>query len=373
MRELGLRVTVITASTHYLTERIEKPVRGLWRTDSEDGVTIIRTWSPAHYRRSFRRRLLAYGAYSLILPLAAIRAKRVDVVFAATDPPFMTPAALLSTWLHRARLVLDERDIFPETLLWVGIRPPRPILAAWYAWSKWLRERASAVVTVSPGFVRLITARGARQESTYFITNYFPHGEPSADPPPPVTADTPMTVLYAGGLGEATDVDTILDAAALLKERGLGRRIRFHFVGAGERREEYIERARREGLDSVSLPGPVPRNEMETVFAGAHVAIHSLGPEFQNSLSSKIFEYMGHGRPVLYAGEGDIAEVLAESGGGVTVPPGDGAAIADALACLLNDPDRRAAMGECACQYVARRFNREELRDRLGRALGVRA
>jgi glycosyltransferase involved in cell wall biosynthesis len=181
-----------------------------------------------------------------------------------------------------------------------------------------------------------------------------------------------MTVLYAGGLGEATDVHTILDAAALLKERCLDRRIRFLLVGAGERREEYVERARREGLTNVSLPGPVPRNEMERVFAGAHVAIHSLGPEFRNSLSSKIFEYMGHGRPVLFAGEGDIAEVLAESGGGVTVPPGDGAAIADALACFLADPQRRDAMGERARDYVARRFNREELRDRLGRALGVR-
>jgi colanic acid biosynthesis glycosyl transferase WcaI len=371
MRELGLDVTVITASTHYLTEQIDKPVHGLWRKDVEDGVTIIRTWSPTHYRRSFRRRVLAYLAYSLIIPLAALSARGVDAVFTATDPPFMTPPALLTAWLHGARLVLDERDIYPETLLWVGIRPPRPILTVWFAWSKWLRERASGVVTVSPGFVRLVTARGARPESTYFITNYFPRGDPGSDPPPAVTGDAPMTVLYAGGLGESTDVHTILGAAVMLRDRGLADRFRFLFVGAGERREEYIERARREGLINVAFPGSVPRNEIDSIFAGAHVALHSLGPQYQNSLSSKIFEYMAHARPVLFAGEGDIAEVLAESGGGVTVEPGNAAAVADALACFLAHPERIEEMGSRARAYVAVRFNRSELRERLGRALGV--
>lgn len=371
MRELGCDVTVVTASTHYLTEVIEKPVTGLWRTDREDGVTVIRTWSPTRYRRSLLRRFGCYLAYSVIMPLASVSVREVDVVFSATDPPFMTPGAYLASLLHRAKLVLDERDIYPDTLLWLGIHPPRPVLAILSGWGKWLRQRATAVITVSPGFMRLLAERGARPRDTYLITNFFPHGDIDVVPPPPVSANPnhPMIVLYAGGLGAATDVDAILDAAAIIQQRGYADRIQFQFLGAGERREEYTERSR--ALDNVEFLAAVPRSEMPRIFAGIHVAIHSLGPQWSNSLSSKIFEYMGHGRPVLFAGEGDIADVLAESGGGVTVAPGDATGIANALIGLREDETRRGEMGEKARQYVSRRFNRDDVRMMFGRALGV--
>lgn len=371
MRELGCKVSVITASTHYLTASIDKRVRGLWRTDTEDGVTIIRTWSPGQYRRSLLRRFGCYLAYSIIMPLASLRVRAVDVVFSATDPPFMTPGAYLAALMHRARLVLDERDIYPDTLLWLGIHPPRPLVAALSIWGAWLRRRAAAVITVSPGFVRLLEARGARPRDTYLITNYFPHGEIEVSPAPSLSGDgaSPMIVLYAGGLGAATDVEAILAAAGIVRERGYGDRIRFRFLGAGERRDEYASRSG--GAENVEFLDAVPRSRMPTMFAGIHVAIHSLGPQWRNSLSSKIFEYMGHGRPVVFAGEGDIADVLAESGGGVRVAAGDAAGIAGAVIALYDDEDGRREMGERARAYVRERFDRDDLRNRFGRALGI--
>lgn len=378
MQELGYGVTVITASTHYLTGEIEKPVRALWRRDVEDGVTVIRTWSPTGYRVSHRRRLLCYLAYSVITPLASLAVRRVDTVFSATDPPFMTPGALLASLFHRARLALDERDMYPETLIWLGITSPRIPLALMGIWSRWLSRRASSIVTVSPGFVRLLEARGVDRERITFMTNYFPEDEdePSRGTQIPGLTSTasrpaeghPTTVLYAGGLGQATEVPWMLEAAQLLKNRDV-KDVRFVVVGAGERKDEYETFCRQHGLTNVEFWGARPRSDMPGVYAEADIAIHMLGSQWRNSLSSKIFEYMAHDLPIIFSGEGDIVDVLSEAEAGIVVPPGDTTGIAGAIMRLAECPEQRRQMGERARAYVRRRFQRDEIRRAFARAI----
>ena len=65
-----------------------------------------------------------YLSFSVIAPLATLTTQNVDVVFTATDPPFSTLGAYLSTRWHRARLVIDERDVYPDAPLAVGVAPP---------------------------------------------------------------------------------------------------------------------------------------------------------------------------------------------------------------------------------------------------------
>ena len=386
MVELGNRVTVITSAAHYLTGRIDRPVRGLWSTETESDFTLIRTWAPHDYRRSLLRRLVYYLAYSLIAPVAAATVRRPDVVFSSTDPPFMTPGAYLTARIHRARLVLDERDIYPETLSWLGFRMPQWLRSLLYTWSCWIDLRASAVVTVSPGFVDLLEQRGVRKDRIFLIHNFFPEradrstGAHQREPKPKgsngkvktrAAKDSATRVIYAGGLGQANEVAWILQAASSL-DHDDHQKFSFAILGDGERREEYEEYCRSHGLANVVFHGARARDEMEGAYLEADIAVHVLGPQWQNSLSSKVFEYMANALPVVFAGRGDIAKVVTDSGAGIVVPPGDPAALAQALKSLRADTAKRTQMADNARTYISRHFNRGRIRTRLAEALSSR-
>lgn len=370
MREEEWQVTLITASAHYLTGEIRLPVRWLWRRDIEDGTVVIRTWTPRDYRSSHLRRALTYLAYSGIALLVGLFAGPIDVVFTGTDPPFMTPSAYLLSRIHRSRLVLDERDVYPDTSVALGMNPSPLISGTIAGWNRWLRRRSDAVITVSPGLKKLLIDRGANPRRLFVLPNYF---GTAADDPEPLPANqreprTDFTALYAGSLGQATHVETILQAARLIQEKTSS--IRFLLLGAGERREEYIERSRQLGLGNVEFPGIVPRSGMPRVFASTTIALHSLPshPYWENALSSKVLEYLAYGKPVVFAGRGDIADVLEESGGGIVVPPEDGEALAAAIMKLKEEPQLLQSMSHAAVEYVRSRFGRTRLRDVLVQA-----
>lgn len=376
MRELGHRVTVITASAHYLTGDVARPPRWLWRSDLEDGIRIIRTWSPQKYRTSSLRRLLCYLSYSVLATVVGAAVNGVEAIFAGTDPPFVTPGAYILSRLHQSRLILDERDVFPETVLALGMRPPSVLVSALSVWNRWLRLHASSVITVSPGLVKLLAGRGAPVDRTFLIPNYFPpqHANGAHSSVCETENRGWFVVLYVGGLGQGTRVDVCLDAAEILQQRGYDR-VRFVFQGAGERRDEYVDTCARRGLLNVEFRAAVPRAALDGVFAAATVGFHALPahPYWRNALSSKVFEYMARGKPVLFAGEGDIAEMLRASGGGVSVPPEDAAAVADAIAWLFDHPDNVSEMGRAARKYVEQCFSRDQIRRRLSDAISVSA
>jgi glycosyltransferase involved in cell wall biosynthesis len=81
---------------------------------------------------------------------------------------------------------------------------------------------------------------------------------------------------------------------------------------------------------------------------------------FRTTYPNKVFDYMAAGRPIILGIDGVIREVVDASQGGIFVPPGDDAAMAEAILCLKNDPARAAAMGKCGRAYVEVHFDRRQ-------------
>jgi glycosyltransferase involved in cell wall biosynthesis len=316
--------------------------------------------------------MVCYLAFSLIAPLAALTARHVDVVFTATDPPFSTPGAYLSARLHRARLVIDERDVYPDAPLAVGVQPPKLLVRSLTKWFRWLRGQATSVITVSPGLKSVLIKRGASEDRTFVIPNYFPRSTRTLEPKRVDDEHRDVTVLYAGGLGRANDVSTCLEAAAIVNETGAGC-VRFEFVGGGERLEEFVEWCSRKGHGRIAFLGAFPRGEMGPVYRRADIGISALPahPYWRHALINKVFAYMEHGCPVVFAGEGDIESMLLESGAGLVVPPEDPTAMAEAILRLVRDKQLRQRMGMRGQSYMNTRFSYEQVSGLMQSALAA--
>ena len=103
-----------------------------------------------------------------------------------------------------------------------------------------------------------------------------------------------------------------------------------------------------------------PHARIRGLLAAADLSASALLPlpVTRGQLPVRILEAMAMARPVVFSGEGVAARLVAESGAGVSVAPGDARALADALAALAADPASRERHGAAGRATILDRFNR---------------
>jgi colanic acid biosynthesis glycosyl transferase WcaI len=174
-----------------------------------------------------------------------------------------------------------------------------------------------------------------------------------------------FVVTFAGNLGILQGLSTVIDAAERLRSR---REIAFRFIGDG------LDRPRLEGivaernLDNVLFLDRRPPADVAPLLAASDcLLVHAVpGPLQEIALPTKTLAYMAAGRPVIAAMDGPTAAIIREAGAGVTTPPGDPVALADAIDRLSTlPPAELAAMGARGRRFVAERFDKRKIIDRL--------
>ncbi len=171
--------------------------------------------------------------------------------------------------------------------------------------------------------------------------------------------DRPPLVLAVGRLVEKKGFDDLIDACALLAERG--RDFRCRIAGGGVLRAVLQERIDRHGLeDRVELIGPRPQNEIAREMHGAAVlAAPCLVADDgdRDGLPNVIQEALALGTPVVSTPVTGIPEVVHDGERGLLVPERDPEALAEALERLLADSGLRVRLAEAARQFMEAEFD----------------
>ena len=165
-------------------------------------------------------------------------------------------------------------------------------------------------------------------------------------------------VGYAGSMGDPNALDTLLDAAALLRDDPKGGALRIVMVGDGHSRARLAQRVQSEQLANVTMLAPIPKLQVPALLAGIDIAYIGWQrvPIYRFGIApNKLMDYMMAGRAVLHSVEAGN-DPVAEAGCGVTVAPGDARAVADGLTALAAmTPEERAAMGARGREFVLAR------------------
>ena len=362
MRDLGCTVTVVTSAIQYMTGTDLREGKSGWCTEEHrDGIRILRVWGVQNYRANLWRRLLHYLTYAGLAGIASLaRAGKAERIFIGTDPIFVTPIARLLARVKSARLVLDERDLYPETALALGVLKPGLLARILSAWQGSMRRHARRILAATPGIQARLLELGAPAESVRLLYNadaYLEARSTEVDGEAErkrlleqhAPKDAKFIVVYAGGMGRANDVDTLLEAAELLRDEP---DIAFVLAGDGERRADYEQRIGRAGLNVV-MTGPLPRDKARQIILGACACAHMYPKQllFAGALASKTLDYMALGKPIVFCGEGDTVEVIRAAGGGICCPPGDARGMAAAFRWLRDHPEERLRMGKAAQKW----------------------
>ncbi|MFQ5346150.1 MAG: glycosyltransferase family 4 protein, partial [Mariprofundus sp.] len=173
-------------------------------------------------------------------------------------------------------------------------------------------------------------------------------------------------VIFAGNLGEAQSLETIVAAAGRLK--GKAADIHWIMVGYGRRCDWMQQQVQRLGLErQVHFPGRFPAAAMPEFFAHADALLVTLKSDdvFAQTIPSKVQSYMACAKPVLAALNGEGARVIEEAAG-IAVAAENDHALAEAVLELYHMPaEQRLAMGNRGRDYYNRCFERNMLVKKL--------
>ena len=367
--ELGLDVTVLTGMPNHPTGVVAEGYRGAVACrEQRDGVRVLRNWVYATPNEGFVKKTLGHLSFmvSSVL-LGGPRIDRPDVVVVSSPTFFSIGSAWVLARLHRARLVVEVRDLWPAIFVELGVLTNRRIICLLERLELAAYRAADAVVVVTDGFRDDLVRRGVPVSKVTTIRNgvdlerFSPRSKPiMGDRSWLGGMDGELLVLYIGAHGISQGLSSVVEAAAMVAGEG----IHVSLVGEGAGKHAVRERVEKLEVKNVSMLPGVPRDRVPELIAAADVCLVPLRdvPLFATFIPSKMFEYLGAGKAVVGSVTGESARIL-DDAGAVVVPAEDPGRLAAALRSLAANPERRARMGAAGRAYVEHHFDRRELAD----------
>jgi glycosyltransferase involved in cell wall biosynthesis len=366
LAERGFQITVVAPAPSYPTGIVPEGYVSLSASRERiDGVSVARLPAVILPGAGMSRRLVGHATFAASSFASVALARQYDVALIESPPLFLglTARALRAAGLPYVFHVADPWPDFPIALGYLRSGLERRLA---FALEDLAYRGAAAVTTVSPGLVALLDAKASAAGKVHLVPNGvdISRFDPSMRPEAAREAlgwDDSFTVVYAGTVGLAQGLGTLLDAAGLV-----GEGIRFHIVGEGVERPALEARARDMGLANVAFHGSIPRHEVPLVLAAADACLVLLrrGPLYEDSLPTKLVESMAAGRPVIVSADGLSGRIIESAGGGYTAPAEDPVALARAVDTCRNDVDRDRR-GRAARVCAAQDFERGAVIDRL--------
>jgi len=373
LKTRGHEVTVLTGMPNYPGGELFEGYRW-WqkRHDNMDGVPVFRV--PMFLRRQGRGWQLALNYFSFVLFACLLapwyfRNQSFDVVFVYEPSPFTVGIpAILMRKLKKAPVMFWVQDLWPESLAAAGaVHSPFVLKAVGYM-VRWIYRHCDRVLVQSEAFIEPAVAAGAERERTLYYPNWaesFYRPLPAKDIQD-VSLPEGFKVMFAGNMGEAQSLETIVAAADRLKGEP---DIQWVMIGDGRRCDWMQEEVQRLGLEGhVHFLGRFPAEAMPEFFAHADALLVTLKSDevFAHTIPSKVQSYMACARPVLAALNGEGARVIEDAGAGLAVAAEDDESLAEAVLELYHMPvEKRQAMGMRGRQYYDRHFERDMLVERL--------
>lgn len=299
------------------------------------------------------------------LLFAVMRLPRYDLVISMTDPPMQILIGRVYARMRRSHHIHWCHDLYPDLLPSLGIRLPKPFSSWLKRVSRRSMKSCEKVIVIGRCMARQLAHTGVEMNRIAVIPNWpdFEILDPdvSAVGMPVVKAAMPakrllrdespkFRILYAGNIGRAHPMKTVIEVAVLLSEYP---EIEFVFVGDSPGHEKLARERDKRGLQNIKFLPFQPAPVLRTMLESGDVHLISLREQAAGMMvPSKFYSSLAVGRPCIYIGPKgtEIARVLEESQAGTIVPQGDADALSNAILAFRSDPDVWFAAQEAAAE-----------------------
>jgi glycosyltransferase involved in cell wall biosynthesis len=361
-------VTIAASDFHVLERKyVRRATSDDRRTLEEivEGVHMRWLWASA-YDRNNHQRISNWLTFARSVVRERWRDERPHVVLGSSPHLFAALAAWRVAKALDVPFVLEVRDLWLESLR-VGATTPGP--GYWGLWllSRFLYRGADRIVVLAKGVQAYLESLGVPAERLVYVPNGADLQAFGASAP---RTHDPLRLVYAGAHGPANGLETVVSAAAMMRDDN---RVRFVLFGDGPAKASLIAMARSQGLSNIEFHDPVPKTKIPDVLASCDAGLMVLKdlPLFSFGVSpNKLFDYWGAGLPVICNVPGEVGGWVRAAGGGLQASDSSARALVSAIDALVRLPaERRRALGESGRAWMKREHDRPVLAARLDAAI----
>ena len=327
--EQGHQVVVATGKPNYPDGKVFEGYRagGTQRERYLGRIEVLRVplWPRGHGgAKNLVLNYLSFVFSGLLCLPWMLRGRQFDAILVfAPSPITQAIPAILLKWLKKAKLALWVQDLWPESLSATGF-VRNPYLLGAVGWMvRAIYRPCDTLLVQSRAFVEPVAHYADRAKIQYYPNSIDVSSRKAAGPVSSELLELleqHFCVVFAGNLGTAQALDTLVQAAVQL--RGDEPQIRLVLVGSGSRLGWLKSQQQALGLDNLLLPGRFPMDAMPQIFERASALLVSLNdePAFAQTIPSKIQAYLAAGRPIIACMNGEGARVVCEANAGLATP-----------------------------------------------------
>lgn len=354
----GNDVTVLTGLPNYPKGKILKDYK--WHKNRKqviNGVKIKRC-SLVGRGKSTIKMMINYMWFAIFGSIKAFFMKKdFDVVYVyQLSPITMAWPAIIVKKMKKIPLIIHVLDQWPISITTGGISKkslPYKILTKW---SKNAYNKADLITCSSKSFKKYFINELKLPEDKKFL--YMPSYAESLYDNCKTVNNNKFDLLFAGNIGPAQSVETIIEAANILKQE---KNIVFHIVGDGLNKSLCEEMTKKYKLNNVIFYGYHNVNEMKQYYELADAfLITMVDNEVVNStLPAKVQSYMLAGKPIIGAISGEVKNVIKEANCGLCCDSLDHKEFAKIIKKAYKSKELKK-WGENSYNYYKTNFKKEK-------------
>lgn len=366
MEKLGHKITILTGKPNYPDGNIYPgySIWGIQRENYGEKIEVIRL--PLLPRRNGRARHLIFNYISFVVSATLLgpwllRNKKFDLIFTfAVSPITVAIPGLIINIFKRAFFALWVQDLWPESLVVTKYVKNKFILKIVEFMVKFIYMGSDLVLVQSKAFYEPIRNIYSKAKIEYFPNSFKRNDSDKNTSTLPENVETILTqnfcAVFAGNIGKAQSVETIVEAAKKLKDIP---NFKIVFVGSGSSLSWIQEEKSRFNLNNIECVGRFDLSVMPLIYSKAKVMLLTLNSDdiLKYTLPWKTQSYMAAGKPIIGGIDGEGTRVIVEANCGFAGKAEDAEALAQNIRKAIHlNPNDLDKLGKNGFKYFEENF-----------------
>lgn len=283
--------------------------------------------------------------------------KRPDYLFIESPPLCLGVPGLALARLWNVPTIFNVADLWPDAAVELGLTKDGLFVALARQLERWTYKKATYITVPTMGLRRILIQR--KQVPVTKIL-FLPNGvdlqqysvvAPDLQLKRDLGLDGKKVVIYAGTQGFVHGLDSVLQTAALMRGEPI---VHFLFLGDGSQRATLEERKSKLELHNTTFLDAVRMSELPRFLSIAECGLisHIDIPITRSGRPAKSGPLLASGKPVVFFGTGEGAELVRTAKAGRVVPHGDVEGLAAAIREIVRDPELAAELGRNGRRYA---------------------
>ena len=369
-KELGKRghaVTIVASSFHYSSYKEMKAYKEEpYLKEELEGIEFIWIKTRAYNGNGIGRvlNMLDYAKKAIALDFQ----KKPDIIIGSSVHLFAVYAAYKQARKLEIPFVMEVRDIWPLTLIEMGISSWHPFIMGLGYLEKFLYKKADRIITLLPEAFKHIEQFGVEEEDITWISNgvessKFKGLKAQKD-------EKEFLITYMGSMGQANVLHTLMEVAKRLQEKEI--KVSFQLIGEGALKKELQDFKEKNALNNVKILDLISKDKVPQVLKNSDLLYLGLkdSPLYKFGISlNKLFDYLAAEVPIIFASEIQNNPVK-EAKAGLCIAPENADLLEGAIIQIYNmSKDERKHLGEGNLNYIENNFSIQFLTDKLEKLL----